>query len=90
MSGTGQVSERERWWYVYILSGEDGYVYTGCTHDLEGRLKAHQSGKVTSTRGHLPVKVVNYVAFSDKDRAYAFEKYLKSGSGKAFMKRHLL
>ena len=30
-----------------------------------------------------------YLAFSDQERAFAFEKYLKSGSGRAFAKKHL-
>jgi hypothetical protein len=29
-----------------------------------------------------------YIAFNDEQRAIAFEKYLKSGSGRAFAKKH--
>jgi predicted GIY-YIG superfamily endonuclease len=62
--------------------------YTGCTHDLEDRIKRHNSGQVEATKNILPVEIVTYVTFTDKYKAYNFEKYLKSGSGRAFSKRH--
>jgi predicted GIY-YIG superfamily endonuclease len=43
---------------------------------------------VFSTKDKLPIELEMYVAFSDKYKAFAFEKYLKSGSGRAFAKRH--
>ena len=30
------------------------------------------------------------MAISDKYKAYEFEKYLKSGSGRAFIKKHFI
>ena len=33
--------------YVYILRCRDESLYTGWTNDLEKRLEAHNSGKVT-------------------------------------------
>jgi len=76
-------------WYVYILKCSDKRFYTGCTMDIERRLTEHNSGKVESTRSRLPVDLVCYTAFRSKYAAYFFEKYLKSGSGRAFAKRHL-
>jgi len=35
-------------------------------------------------------ELISYTAFTDKYRAYEFEKYLKSGSGRAFLKKHLV
>ena len=76
--------------YVYILECADKTTYTGCTADLKERFERHRSGGVISTKFKLPVKLLFYCAFEDKYKAFSFEKYLKSGSGGAFMKRHLI
>jgi len=77
--------------YVYILQSlqEPGHFYTVITDDLEARLSKHNSGAVTHTAKYRPWRVKSYVAFSDEARALAFERYLKSGSGRAFAKTHL-
>jgi len=77
--------------YVYILQsvGSGDHFYVGVTDDLRERLKRHNTGQVSHTAKHLPWKVNTYIAFSDEARAIAFEKYLKSGSGRAFARRHL-
>jgi predicted GIY-YIG superfamily endonuclease len=71
-------------WYVYILRCSNNEFYKGCTNDLKERLRLHQKGYVESTRHLLPVALITYIAFTDQSRAYKFEKYLKSGSGRAF------
>ena len=76
--------------YVYILRCANGDYYKGCTSNLDERLKLHQNGKVPSTCDNLPVELVFYAAFPNKSRAFEFEKYLKSGSGRAFTNKHLL
>jgi putative endonuclease len=77
--------------YVYILQCIDDpeRYYTGVTDDLRARLKAHNSGKVPHTSKFKPWRINTYVAFSDPARAFAFEKYLKSHSGRAFAKKRL-
>jgi len=77
-------------WYVYILKCSDGKPYTGCTDDLKDRVVRHQKGYVPATKGLRPLKLINYFAFSNKYVAFNFEKYLKSGSGRAFIKKHKL
>lgn len=77
-------------YYVYILECADGYPYTGCSKDLRDRIERHQKGQVPATRNRLPVKLITYTAFANKYSAYEFEKYLKSGSGRAFVKRHFV
>lgn len=77
-------------WTVYILKCCDGTYYTGCTSNLEERLKRHNKGEVTYTSTRLPFELTTHVVFSDKYKAYDFEKYLKSGSGKAFAFKRLL
>ena len=76
--------------FVYILHCNDNKPYTGCTGDLKARIVRHQKGNVPATANRLPIKLIAYFAFSDKRIAFTFEKYLKSGSGRAFMKKHLI
>jgi putative endonuclease len=77
--------------YVYILQSEQDaeHFYTGITDDLKARLSKHNSGEVVHTAKYRPWPIKSYIAFTDDMRAFAFEKYLKSGSGRAFAKKHL-
>jgi len=77
-------------YYVYILRCSDGKPYTGCTDDLKDRIGRHQKGQVPATKDCLPIQIISYFAFSNKYTAFNFEKYLKSGSGRAFLKKHKL
>ena len=74
-------------YYVYILKTTKGF-YVGCTDDLKDRIKRHQLGQVQTIKNNLPVKLEMYFAIKDKYKAFEFEKYLKSGSGRAFSKKH--
>jgi putative endonuclease len=77
--------------YVYLLVSEpeSSRRYVGLTTDLRQRLREHNAGKSLHTAKYKPWRLVTYVAFSDKDSADAFERYLKSGSGHAFARKHL-
>jgi putative endonuclease len=76
--------------YVYILqSAADEHFYVGITDDLRTRLAKHNAGEAPHTSKFLPWRVKTYVAFSDEKRAFDFEKYLKSPSGRAFAKKRL-
>ncbi|TQD38825.1 GIY-YIG nuclease family protein [Haloflavibacter putidus] len=77
-------------WTVYLLKCENKTIYVGCTSNLERRLKEHNSSKVKSTRYRLPVFCITKIIFRDKYKAFAFEKYLKSGSGRAFLNKRLI
>ncbi|MBA3812166.1 MAG: GIY-YIG nuclease family protein [Caulobacteraceae bacterium] len=77
-------------WYVYFLKLANGDVYVGSTNDLRRRFGSHQSGQVHSTRSHLPAALESYVAVKDEITARSLERYLKSGSGKAFANKRLL
>ena len=76
--------------YVYILVSESDpdRHYVGSTSDLDARLAAHNSGKVSHTSKHTPWGVETAVAFRSKEKVIAFERYLKSGSGREFARRH--
>jgi putative endonuclease len=74
---------------VYILKCSDNTYYVCCTNDINDRLIRHQKGKISYTSKRLPVTLVHQSVFIDKCKAYAFEIYLKSGSGRAFAIRRL-
>ena len=77
--------------YVYILQSEaePERHYVGVTDNLRIRLCAHNTGKISHTSKFRPWWLATYVAFTDEQRAIAFEKYMKSGSGRAFAKKRL-
>ena len=76
---------------VYLLRSisHPDQRYIGITEDLDSRLDAHNRGQSPHTAKFKPWEVVVAVSLSDEARAREFEKYLKSGSGRAFANRHL-
>lgn len=77
--------------YVYLLRSESApaQTYVGYTTDLRTRLAAHNSGSTAHTSHYRPWNLATYLAFSNKGTALAFERYLKSHSGKAFAAKRL-
>jgi putative endonuclease len=76
--------------YVYLLQSEtepDRY-YTGSTSDLKRRYKEHNDGESVHTNKYRPWKLKMYLAFSDEQKADAFEAFLKTGNGRIFAKKH--
>ena len=78
-------------YYVYILkSQKDDSRYIGITKNLKRRIQEHNSGSAKYSNSKRPYKLIWYCAFGDKQKAYNFEKYLKSSSGYAFTKKRFL
>jgi putative endonuclease len=79
-------------YYAYILrSGSfPDQTYVGSTGDLQKRLAEHNAGKSIHTNKYEPWKLIAYIALPEQHLAEELESYLKSGSGRAFAKRHLL
>ncbi len=77
--------------YVYLIRSivSPDQRYVGATADLKSRLNAHNAGQSVHTSKYKPWTLVAYFAFDHEPRAVAFEKYLKSGSGRAFANKHL-
>ena len=77
-------------WYVYMLQSLTYPLrhYVGMTADLHDRLRRHNSGQVRHTAKYRLWRIEAAVAFRSKDKAAAFEQYLKSHSGRAFAKKH--
>lgn len=80
----------ENFYYVYILKCGDGKYYTGCTKNLEDRLSRHNRGSVPATKDRRPVELITFIAFNDKYKAFEYEKYLKTGSGRAVLKKRFV
>jgi predicted GIY-YIG superfamily endonuclease len=82
-----------QFFYVYILQSESAsetkHFYVGRTEDLHARLKKHNAGEVPHTAKYRPWQIKTAIAFTEERRAIDFERYLKSGSGRAFVKKHL-
>ena len=78
-------------WYVYILRSINNpdQEYIGATADLKRRLSDHNAGKVCAHCKIQTLAIDLVLRFPDKYKALAFEKYLKSHSGRAFAKKRL-
>ncbi|MDO8561933.1 MAG: GIY-YIG nuclease family protein [bacterium] len=76
--------------YVYILQDTDRKLYVGYSADLRKRFKDHQYKEVATTRTYKESTLVWYCAFADKKKALDLERYLKAGSGHAFVRKHLV
>ncbi len=79
-----------KFYYVYMLQSmtNPDRFYVGMTEDLEERIKEHNAGAVPHTSKDRPWRVETAVAFRSRIKAVAFEKYLKSHSGRAFAQKH--
>ena len=77
-------------YYVYLLKSVNfvNKIYVEYTKDLQGRIKKHNSEGTIYTSQYKPWRLVAYFAFEREDVAIRFEKYLKSGSGRAFANKH--
>jgi putative endonuclease len=77
--------------YVYILRALNHHerFYIGCTEDLKQRLAKHNNGEVPHTSKYKPWEIKTAIAFRDREQAIAFERYLKTASGRAFAKKRL-
>ena len=76
--------------FVYVLRNQNDppRYYTGLTSNVPARLEAHNAGRCPHTASGGPWRADVVIEFGDEERALAFERYLKSGSGVAFAQRH--
>ncbi len=79
-------------YYVYLLRSiqNSDQTYIGFTENFKARLAAHNHGQSPHTAKFKPWELITYTTFKNKSTAIAFEKYLKSHSGKAFANKRLL
>ena len=73
---------------VYVIrSIPTGRLYVGQTKDFNNRLKEHNLKKPKYTSSYAPWNLVYKEETADRTQARIREKYLKSTSGKNFLKR---
>jgi putative endonuclease len=76
--------------YTYILKSKvDNKLYVGWTDNLKDRLIKHQKGQVSSTKLRRPFELIYYEACLNREDAIKREKSLKTGFGRAYIKRRL-
>ena len=75
--------------HIYVIQSLEGNRYTGQTPDLERRLSEHNSGRSHSTKHGSGWKLVYTEEFATRGEAMRREKYLKTGSGRDFLKHQL-
>lgn len=77
-------------WYVYFLKSKSkDWQYVGFTSNLKTRLKSHNEGINKATKPYAPFSLKTYIAVDTKEKAIKLEKYFKTGSGIAWMNKHL-
>src|SRR6266700_4061142 len=75
--------------YTYVLKCADDRLYIGWAADLRKRLVQHRAGRVPATAHRLPVRLEYYEACRSELKARQREKQLKTGFGRAYLKRRL-
>jgi putative endonuclease len=84
------VDSESRFVYVLVSAIDPRRHYVGLTSNITTRLEVHNSGGSQHTAQHRPWRVIVSLEFATQASAVAFEKYLKTGSGRAFAKRHFV
>ena len=75
-------------YFVYILlSQKDFGLYTGCTSNVEARLKRHNAGAVRATKFRRPLVLIYVEKYADKTNAFNRERFLKTKWGNTFKQR---
>jgi len=77
---------------VYILQSQvtNGYYSGFTTQSISDRLAQHNKGDCSYTKKFRPWKLIWYAVFSSQEKAFAFERYIKSGSGHAFSRKRFV
>lgn len=75
-------------YFTYVLlSIENGDIYIGSTENIFKRVALHNGGKVKSTKGYRPWRLLEYETFNSRSEAFKHEKFLKSHQQKEMLKR---
>ena len=78
-------------YYVYVLYSEKDFgLYIGYTNNLRRRLAEHEAGMSRCTSYRRPFILAYYEAYAMKKDAEGRERFLKSGSGRNYIKKQLL
>lgn len=84
------MNPESRFVYVMVSAIDPERHYVGLTSNVTTRLAVHNSGGSQHTAQHRPWRLIVSLEFAIRASAIAFEKYLKTGAGRAFAKRHFV
>ena len=77
-------------YYVYVLKSlKDQKSYVGHTNNFIKRIREHNQELVKVTKNRRPLKLLYYEACNVLKDAIQREKSLKTGFGRAYLKRRL-
>jgi putative endonuclease len=76
--------------FIYSKSINKDFIYIGSTNDLKRRFAEHNEGLSRSTSPYKPFIIDAYIAVRTESKVRDLKKYLKIGSGKAFLKKRIL
>lgn len=83
-----QARTLQNMYQVYVLDSKiRKYIYVGLTNNAEKRIAQHQAGRERTTAPYRPFRVLLLEQYTTRQEARNREKYLKSGSGKEWIKR---
>lgn len=84
------LTSKMKFYFVYVLKSlRDSSWYIGFTENLKTRLEEHNTGGNTSTKNKAPYELIYFEGYLNKLDALGREKFLKSGSGRRFIKKQL-
>jgi putative endonuclease len=76
---------------AYVLLAADGaYLYKGSCRNLCERLKDHRAGRASHTKNRRPLRLVHFEYFASYSEALAREKYFKTGTGRDWLRAHIV
>lgn len=79
-----------KFYYVYLIrSLKDSSWYIGFTENLKTRIKEHNADGNISTKNKTPYELIYFEGYLSKLDALGREKFLKSGSGRKFIRKQL-
>jgi putative endonuclease len=82
-----QARKNKIMYYVYAIKSENrNYIYVGLTGDTKKRIAEHNDKKEKTTRAYVPFKTILIEEYDTRIKARVREKFLKSGTGKEYLK----
>lgn len=81
-------NEKKRFVYVLQSTRDPDRHYVGLSSNVPARVSEHNAGRSPHTSSRGPWTSLVVIEFTHEQHALRFERYLKSGSGRAFARRH--
>ena len=75
--------------YIYIIKSEEGFHYIGQTENFPRRLEEHNSHLSHSTKYGNNWQLIYSEEYSTRSEAMKREKWLKSGSGREWIRNNI-